>query len=1122
MCSVFLPRGLRPPHVFAWLGVCLLLTPPQSSAQTPGDAIVEHPTPLQTGHPIHGTLDAGTSHRWRLSPAATEGRRLRLVSTLERPVLRLLAKDGSEWLASRPLFGFGWSHELPLPPTQAGWSVEVQAKAGAPVGDFVLALIDASSSADERNHTDAHAARQLTDRVLPDLDLEDAESHDQALDDLNAALDAWQQVGDHEAEVRIRLVMARLVRPRDAPAASHHLARALVTANALAESPLRALVLDQLGHAHLAAGQLDNALRSFKAAAKVWQRLDLPGGETLAQGSACIVLIRQGAWRTAETCLQTTIADAEHLDLVRMAARLGISLGGVASHLGEPDIAIDAYGKALEHTRRLDDVLGESQTRNNLGALHRRLGEPSVALTHYRAALEGFEQLGHLTWQARTLNNLGYAYLDLGNPERARPILHRALALRREAGDRRGEAVTLRNLARSLADGDLPQAFSRAQDALALADALGDVRSQASTLELLGQLAGRAGDTAAGLEHLARAFERRSQIGDALGVARIRLEQVPLERLQAAGTVGQRAQHLQGELLRALETFLRFGDVAGEMATRVALAEHEVEGGRWDAALEQLDIAMQRMEVLRTRIADPAQRASFLGARRQAFALGIDIHLTLHQLDPAASHDRFALEISERGRARSLLDALDRPGGPTPNLESGLWQRWRRARRLLEAKVQRRAQRLGSDLESEERDALDTEVEAAQAGLEEVATEIRSQRPDLSVAATSTLRFEEMRRLLDSQTGLLEIALGERRSVAWWLTDQALTVIELPSRRRLEELATLTHQQLQTFDLNRRATRRDGAQRLATALLTPLSEHLNRRRIVVVADGALHAVPWAALPDPRSAEGRALMYRHEVVSVPSASALGALRRTGRSAGPGDLDSVRSLKVAILADPVFDASDPRNPSRTVASAASRQLGRSYDRLPHSRDEALSIAQQVGKDARLFLGLDAHLDLLFDGSLKPFDILHVASHGVPDPDSPELSGILLSRIDRQGHSQDAVLRSHDVLALDLEAHLVVLSGCGTALGKPVSGEGFLGLAHAFLDAGVPQVVASLWPVDDRATAHFMEHLYRHLDEPDTSAATALHLAQQALVATERWSDPYFWGAFTLQGDWRPRSP
>jgi CHAT domain-containing protein len=168
-------------------------------------------------------------------------------------------------------------------------------------------------------------------------------------------------------------------------------------------------------------------------------------------------------------------------------------------------------------------------------------------------------------------------------------------------------------------------------------------------------------------------------------------------------------------------------------------------------------------------------------------------------------------------------------------------------------------------------------------------------------------------------------------------------------------------------------------------------------------------------------------------------------------------------------------------------------------------------------KLDLGLDANRDAALAADLRDYRVVHFATHALADIQNPELSGLVLSQVDAEGHPREGFLGLSDIYELDLDADLVVLSGCRTALGKEVRGEGVMGLTRGFQYAGVPRVLASLWPVQDRATAELMTRFYRAMWRDHQTPAAALREAQLALRREARYRDPHSWAGFVLQGDW-----
>jgi CHAT domain-containing protein len=363
------------------------------------------------------------------------------------------------------------------------------------------------------------------------------------------------------------------------------------------------------------------------------------------------------------------------------------------------------------------------------------------------------------------------------------------------------------------------------------------------------------------------------------------------------------------------------------------------------------------------------------------------------------------------------------------------------------------------------------------------------------------------------------------------------------------------------------------AQALSQMVLAPAAAELGNKRLVIVADGALQYIPFAMLPepvvgeqwsgasettsanrplstshqpltaDPRpliTAPRPPLIVGHEVVSLPSASALAIQRAelAGRRLAPKLL--------AVIADPVFDRSDAR--FKTAAPEPSDQAKaptRSFDderriehlteksddkssvttrkmviqRLPFTRQEAARLLALTPKNARFgAIDFQASRATVLKGELSQYRYVHFATHGILDTERPGLSSLVLSMVDEQGKPQDGFLRANDIYNLKLPAELVVLSACQTGLGKEIKGEGLVGLTRGFMYAGAARVVVSLWNVNDRATAELMAKFYEKMLKENQRPAAALRAAQVEMWKQREWQQPYYWAAFTLQGEWR----
>ena len=281
-----------------------------------------------------------------------------------------------------------------------------------------------------------------------------------------------------------------------------------------------------------------------------------------------------------------------------------------------------------------------------------------------------------------------------------------------------------------------------------------------------------------------------------------------------------------------------------------------------------------------------------------------------------------------------------------------------------------------------------------------------------------------------------------------------------------------------------------------------------------------------------------LLVNHEIVNLPSASTIAIQRQelANRKKAP--------LPLAILADPVFSTTDDRFANQSQNKQLNKvnqinqnsldlQLERSalkrsadtlnrrgWTRLLGTRSEAETLLQLLPKsDRNAVFDFDANYSWATGSNLNKFRILHFATHGFVNDENPELSGIVLSLVNKQGKPVRGYLRMHELFNLDYPADLVVLSACETGLGKDIQGEGLVGLTRGLMYAGAERLVVSLWQVDDKGTAAFMEEFYKQMLQNGKSANEALRATQLKMWKhEEKWRNPNYWAAFSFLGEWR----
>jgi CHAT domain-containing protein len=403
---------------------------------------------------------------------------------------------------------------------------------------------------------------------------------------------------------------------------------------------------------------------------------------------------------------------------------------------------------------------------------------------------------------------------------------------------------------------------------------------------------------------------------------------------------------------------------------------------------------------------------------------------------------------------------------------------------------------------------------------------------------------------------LLEYFVAEDRLYLFALTnesDHALQVIEIPDKAAIEKATEFFQRRRfeSVGDMRQRFSYQNQefvqtVQFLSDRLLAPVKPLLQKRKIWIVSDGSLQRIPFAALPDPqktpmvartkpsRGATRRSsiipLIEAHEFATLPSASTVAWLRKTAANRQPA------TGEIAIIADPVFTANDERvkvgasqlipKPATTARNLRSDTEIESVslrgdpefhlNRLPASRDEAMAIAKLALGRNLMALDFDANRQMVMNGKLNDYRYLHFATHAYVDDVFPGLSWLALSQIDNKGQEQPGYLRLNDIYQLRLNADLVTLGACRTGLGKQLQGEGMISLTRGFIYAGAPRVVVSLWDVPDQETAQLMQSFYRNLLKQKLPVSEALRRAQLEMWQRAESNAPFFWAAFSLQGD------
>jgi CHAT domain-containing protein/Tfp pilus assembly protein PilF len=937
----------------------------------------------------------------------------------------------------------------------------------------------------------------------------------------------------------------------------------------------RDLASSFIGLANLSAhrGDLSRQEEYLHQASRLEEKLTPADRATILQGLGGAYLQR-GQPQKAEEYFRQALEIRQKFLPDSLALAISLSrIGDLNANRGDPEQAERYFRQALDIRQRLSPgSLAVASSLTNLGSVVQVRGNMAQAEKCFRQALAIQQQLapGSLP-VAGSLHSLGIISWLRGDVTNAEDYFHRALEIRRRlAPEGAVLAQTLNWLGLvSARRSDLDHAEGYDHQALDISEKL----SRASLLDA--ELLSNLGDIAKRRKDLAQADKYYHQ---ALAIQDEIADNSPAQAgtLQKLGELARERQDLAGAekyLRQAL--VIREQKVPGTLShanVLLALASLLRQSDQMDAAAHRYAEAIGILDKQMTHLGGTDNvRSVFRAEYESHYQDYIDLLVTQKQTE-------LAFDVVERSRARTLLELLDRAridihqGG-----DPELLQREHSLRESISAKSSYRLQLLDAGHTGDELAAIDRQTAQLQEQFEEVKTQLRIDSPGYSaLTQPKTLRVEEVQRqLLDENTVLLEYSLGERRSYVWAVTETSAAAYVLPPRKIIEnaarnvyELLTARGRRLDKETIPQRNLRLAQAEaeytkfatELSQMILGPVATVLGNKRLLIVSDGALQYLPYAALPTPRlpaSASNRLfgpspglkdeksapLIAGHEIVSLPSASALAELRQASanRKEPP--------KAVAVFADPVFDRRDERvaaslsgisRAKQKVADSSSRDdelsasaqrltrsatdvgliKGRMYlSRLLWTQREAAAILNVTPAGQGLeVLGFEANRATAISPALAEYRVVHFATHALLDSKNPELSGLVLSLVDKRGQPQNGFLDLDQIYNLNLPVDLVVLSACDTGLGKEIRGEGLIGLSRGFMYAGATRVMASLWSVDDEVTSELMARFYKSLEQNKMSPAAALRAAQIEVAKQERWSSPYYWAGFQLQGEWK----
>jgi CHAT domain-containing protein/Tfp pilus assembly protein PilF len=947
------------------------------------------------------------------------------------------------------------------------------------VGDFEAQLAEAevaTSLAPNFTHYHISVAEAHTNIAA---EFEKEGRYEEALGNYQQALSIARKAGDRIAEGgALNFIGEVYVQQGRYEEALEVYQQVLAIARELGARDTEARLLIDIGEICIGQGRYAEALEFHQQALVISQDT----GNRMREGVALqdIGVVHQFQGRYPEALESLARALAIHREVGNRAAEMR-TLGAIAMvyHLqGRYTEALETYEQALTILPEVEDRPAEGIYHNNIGAIYADQGRYAKALESYFQALSVRQSVGDRAGEGEALNNIGSVYAYQGRYSEALDNLQQALTILREVGDLAGTGRILSNIGVVYEkQGRYAEALDSHQQALALTREVGAQQAEGTTINNIGSLYHQQGRYAQALESYEQALVIRREIKDVVGEA---------ATLNNIGEV-HRAQGRYSEALESLERALAIlretgnRSFEGSVLSNIGLVYQEQE--RYTEALEYYLQAMDVFEAVRAATGSEQGRASYIAQYADLYDGAIGL---LNQ----QGDDEEAFYTSERGRARAFLDSIT-----TGHIELGDNATNDLLAKEQEAYTRRQAAQdaleRARDLDPPDPDlVIDLETELAEAEADYQATQVALgargwQVADLALdrgTEKTILDLSRVQTLLDEQTTLISYYVLEVQTIAFLITHDSFQTFVLDVSR--EELTTEI-EMLRDFP-NLEVAYPGSAVTLFGWLVEPLKEHLSTSHLTIIPHNVLHYLPFAALTDGQ----RYLIDDYILTTLPSASALPFIQdNTGRA----------------LAVPLILGNPTSGDYDATASLATERDG--LGSLPHAEKEAKVIAALYGVGP--LLGKDATEGAVRERAGEA-GILHLAAHGYYNPVAPLSSLIALAPDD----TNDGWLTVAEVYGLDLSnTDLVVLSACQTNLGELSEGDELVGLTRAFIFAGTPSVVASLWSVEDESTALLMERFYTHLRD-GMGKAEALRQAQ--LEVREQYPNPHYWAGFVLSGD------
>jgi CHAT domain-containing protein/uncharacterized protein HemY len=873
--------------------------------------------------------------------------------------------------------------------------------------------------------------------------------------------------------------------------------KALFLAEQSKSQSARASALFSAAEYYYARNQLNNSLNSYKNAIELWKEVKDVRQEANALLNLAYLYLKQNEYSAGFDALNSALAKWQENGDVRGQALTYKAIGRFYNEINEKQKALDSFQKSEKLFAEDLDYAEKASLFNGIAIVYENFGELKLAMNYRIRAFELFQKEDHFYGQIATLPDLARLSFLIEDYSSAENYLLKGENLASKIKDDFYLGLIYEQYGNLyLKKQEFEKSLDYFQKSVKIFRAKSQMWQMSRVLNKIGQIYEFRNDYPAARKYFAESLEFNRNVKDKLGEA----------------------------------------DTIYHLAKLDSLSDRETE------ALVSIKNSINITESFYTDVVNSKLKSKYFSTVFERYDFYINLLMKLHKKSPSENFALEALQTAEKSRARAMLEKLSlSEANFTKDADAEAVKREKEIRVLLNAKADKLTDLLSQNADKSETDKISGEINELENELENLKAQLKQQSPVYS-AIKNPAPFdvgEFQREVLDENSLLLEFSFGKDESYLWLVGKNELGSYVLPPREAIEskierlrgllkERGLKSGESVEDFQKRIREAETEyqsSARELSNLLFGQIAGKLAKKRLIIVPDGELHYFPVAALPQPDSATDEPILLSNETIYEPSAQTLAVFARSQKQITPA------AKNLLVFSDPIFTGDDARlsaenKPAENAATETAQterfrfveSLG-NLPRLSASKDESETIIKIIGASgADNFSGFAATREQLLNLKTADYKIIHFATHGLTDEKRPELSGIVLSRFDEKGQKLDEFFRIQDIYGLDLNADLVVLSACETGIGKEVKGEGLMSLNNAFLQTGAKSVMASLWKVEDGATLELMKNFYGAMKDKNLTPSEALRQAQIKLRENPQYRSPFYWAAFTMQGDFR----